>query len=63
MVQVQEDLPKAVQWMDVYCTISVNSAEHVTNYTPAEMKISAPRRNDRYHPFFSAVLEKKFTIF
>ena len=37
-----------------YCTISVNSAvtRHVTRYMPAEMKISASRRIDRYISFF-----------
>jgi Bacterial tandem repeat domain 1 len=37
-----------------YCTISINSAGHtsVTRYTPAQIFILAPRRNDCYHPFF-----------
>ena len=39
---------------NLYCTNSVNSAGHVTRYTAAEMKISAPRQNDRYIHFFSA---------
>ena len=45
-----------------YCTISVNSAWHVTRYMPAENLISAPRRNGRYHPFFSALLANFFAI-
>ena len=37
-----------------YCTISINSAGHVTRYMPAEILNSAHGGNDRYIQFFSA---------
>jgi hypothetical protein len=37
-----------------YCTISINSAGHVTHYMPAEILNSAHGGNDRYIEFFSA---------
>ena len=36
----------------VCCNILVNSEENVTRYKRAEMKFSAPRRNDRHHPIY-----------